>query len=158
MFTKRVWVAIVFLAVVLCGSVSANAQGTRSYDNLSDEILKYINEYRAEKGLGPLKNDPTVCKGAEVHSRDMATHRVPFGHDGFDERMAKITSLVSPANGWAENVAYGPLNAKEVVDMWLNSPGHKKNIEGNYNTCGIGIVRSNDGALYFTHIFVNKKK
>ena len=49
------------------------------------------------------------------------------------------------------------MNAKQVVNMWLNSDGHRKNIEGNYNLTGIGVVKGKDGALYFTQIFVNKK-
>ena len=31
-----------------------------------------------------------------------------------------------------ENVAAGQMTAREVVDGWLNSPGHKKNIEGRF--------------------------
>ena len=84
----------------------------------------------------------------------MATKKIPFGHDGFDARMKGITQQLKNATGWAENVAYGPNTAKDVVDMWLHSPGHKKNIEGNYNLTGIGIEKSADGETYYTQIFV----
>jgi uncharacterized protein YkwD len=157
MLKKSLLVACFVATVLTGGFFTANAQSAVQSDKMTTEILKYVNEYRAQHGLGPMTIDPAVCKGAEVHSRDMATHKVPFGHDGFDARMAQITAKVKPANGWAENVAAGPLNAKEVVDMWLHSPGHKKNIEGNYNVCGIGICKGDDGALYFTHIFINKE-
>lgn len=156
MFKKSFFAACVAI-VTMGGAFTASAQTAAQMDRMPAEILKCVNEYRAQKGLGPMTMEPIICKGAESHSRDMATHKVPFGHDGFDERMADITSKVKPANGWAENVAAGSLNSREVVDMWLNSPHHKKNIEGDYNTCGIGICRGTDGSLYFTHIFVNKK-
>ncbi|MGA1825447.1 MAG: CAP domain-containing protein [bacterium] len=44
--------------------------------------------------------------------------------------------------------------AGRVVERWLNSPGHKKNIEGNYNLTGIGVVQANNLTYYFTQIFV----
>jgi len=39
------------------------------------------------------------------------------------------------------------------VDGWLNSPGHKKNIEGNFTLTGIGYARDHKGNIYFTQIF-----
>jgi uncharacterized protein YkwD len=54
----------------------------------------------------------------------------------------------------AENVAYGNITAKEVVDNWLKSPGHRRNIEGKYTITGIGVAKSSDGTIFFTQIFV----
>jgi uncharacterized protein YkwD len=56
----------------------------------------------------------------------------------------------------AENVAYGQLSAKAVVDGWLKSAPHKKNIEGNYNLTGIGLAKDRKGVIYFTQIFLRK--
>ena len=86
----------------------------------------------------------------------MATKKIPFRHDGFDERMAAISRQLKNVSATAENVAYGANTAKDVVDMWLHSPGHKKNIEGNYNLTGLGIEKGTDGQLYYTQIFVYK--
>ena len=52
--------------------------------------------------------------------------------------------------------AMGILSAGEVVNMWLNSPGHKRNIEGNFTLTGIGIAEADNGYLYFTQIFLRK--
>jgi uncharacterized protein YkwD len=79
-----------------------------------------------------------------------------FGHDGFDNRIADIRKSAGFIRGAAENVAYGQLTAAQVVDGWLNSPGHKKNIEGDYNLTGIGTVQREDGVIYFTQIFIKK--
>ena len=49
---------------------------------------------------------------------------------------------------WGRNTAEG------VVKMWLNSQGHRENIEGDYNMTGIGISKSADGTPYFTEIFI----
>ena len=99
-----------------------------------------------------------ISKAAEAHTHNMAIKELPFGHDGYDERMDGISRQLKNVTANAENVAYGAKNAREVVDMWLHSPGHKKNIEGNYNLTGLGIEKGTDGQLYFTQIFVYKNQ
>lgn len=150
--------ATVFLAISICfRPVMAPAQHTGPYSNMAGEILHYVNDYRAKLGLAALTMIDVISKEAEGHSRNMATDKVPFSHDGFDDRAERIRRQIKPVNAWAENVAFGAETAKEVVDMWLHSPGHRKNIEGSYNLTGIGVAKSADGSLYFTQIFINKR-
>ena len=87
----------------------------------------------------------------------MATKRVPFGHAGFDQRIDALLDNIKGSDAAAENVAYGPKSAEDVVKMWLNSSGHRKNIEGNFNLTGIGIAQDKDGRPYCTQIFINRK-
>ena len=35
----------------------------------------------------------------------------------------------------------------------LYSPGHRKNMEGQFNLTGIGCARGKDGVFYFTQLF-----
>lgn len=86
----------------------------------------------------------------------MASGRVAFSHAGFDERSKKASKVLKGTKGnFAENVAYGSKTAKEVLKGWENSPGHRKNILGNYKYIGVGIAADKNGRLYFTQIFVN---
>lgn len=127
------------------------------YSTMEHNVFELINQHRAERHLKPLTWDDDIAKGAYKHSKDMAKGRVPFGHTGFDERVDRLMKDIPRSNAAAENVAYGAQTAEQVVDMWLNSPGHKKNIEGNFNMSGIGIEESKDGTLYFTQIFIHQK-
>jgi uncharacterized protein YkwD len=136
---------------------AAAQQKAGNFKDLSVEILKLVNKHRTGMGLGALQMNDIASVAAEKHSHNMATNKVPFGHDGFDARMAGLRKQIKPVYGWAENVAYGSDDAKEIVDMWLHSPGHKKNIEDNYNLTGIGIAKSADGSYYYTQIFLNKE-
>jgi len=146
------------IAAFFVGSPLAGAQQkSKGYNELAAEVLKYVNEHRATKGLAPLKMVEVISQAAEKHSRNMAGGRLPFGHDGFDERMNGLVKQLRPANSWAENVAYSNDDARDVVNMWLHSPGHKKNIEGKFNITGIGIAVSPGGDYYYTQIFVNKE-
>jgi uncharacterized protein YkwD len=147
------------VCVLLLQPLAAPAQKTsQSYTGLATGILRYVNEHRTGMGLAPLKMDPVIVQAAEKHSRNMATKKIPFGHEGFDKRMATLGKQLKSVYGWAENVLSGPQTAKEAVDAWLTSPVHKKNIEGDYNLTGMGIAKSAEGDLYYTEIFINKGK
>lgn len=123
---------------------------------IEKEILVLINEHRRSIGLSALTMMDEVTEQAIKHSREMANETVSFGHEGFDNRIANIRKKVGVIYAWAENVASGQTSAQQVVEDWLNSPGHKKNIEGNYNYTGIGVVTDKEGTTYFTQIFIQK--
>jgi uncharacterized protein YkwD len=120
---------------------------------MSADILRYVNEYRHSKHLPPLQANSFISSVALGHSRDMLSGKTPFGHDGFHQRIDLLRKRLGPIHVAAENVASGPMGAREVVDGWLHSPGHRRNIEGDFHLTGIGIARRSDGMIYFTQIF-----
>jgi uncharacterized protein YkwD len=121
-------------------------------DTMENEILQYVNEDRKQHNLTPLQMNSLESSLALKHSGDMATGKVKFGHEGFNSR-AKTIQKDLGATEVGENVASGNMTAREVVDGWLHSPGHKKNIEGDFTFTGIGYARDKKGDIYFTQIF-----
>jgi uncharacterized protein YkwD len=123
-------------------------------EGLTEEILKYTNEFRKSKGLQVLvmRNDLNAI--ARKHSEDMALGRNSFGHTGYDQRQLQIQKLIRPFHGMAENVAYGVANGQQVVSLWKNSSGHRRNLLGDYKYIGIGTARDRRGTIFFTQIFV----
>ena len=119
----------------------------------SADILRYVNEYRHKKGLAPLQANSFISSVALEHSRDMLYGKTPFGHEGLRDRIERISKRIGPVHIGAENVASGPMSAREVVDGWLHSPGHRRNIEGDFKLTGIGLAKRGDGVIYFTQIF-----
>ena len=143
------------VAFIGFGSSTVLAQGAQNnYATMKTGILDLVNKHRTGMGLRPLKMNEVIETAATKHSHNMATKKIPFGHEGFDARMKGITKQLNGGTGWAENVAMGAETAEQAVDMWLHSEGHKKNIEGDYNLTGIGIEKDKNGDLYFTQIFV----
>lgn len=142
-----------FITILSCGQTSNQ---TTEEENLQQSVLNYVNQYRKNRGLAPLQMVELISQEARKHSQNIATGKVAFGHDGFEERADRIMGQISMSNAIAENVAYGKFSAQEVVNRWIQSSGHKKNIEGKYNLTGIGIYRRVDGYIYFTQIFLNK--
>jgi uncharacterized protein YkwD len=134
----------------------AQTSTNNSIDSLEQAVYSQINDYRTSHGLSSLTLDPRISQQARNHSQDMASGQVPFGHDGFAQRIQAIGQVIS-LNAAAENVAYNQGYSDPVtqaVQGWLNSPGHLTNIQGQYNLTGIGVAKSASGAYYFTQIFV----
>jgi uncharacterized protein YkwD len=140
-----VLLTIRFLCVLLL------AQGPAS---MSADILRIVNQHRRSMGLSGLQANSFISSVALGHSRDMLTGRSPFGHDGFKDRINEIKARLGVIHVAAENVASGPMGAKEVVDGWLHSPGHRRNIEGDFRLTGIGVATAGNGMVYFTQIFI----
>lgn len=140
-------------------TVSQNNQNSISLSNLERTVYEQVNEFRKSKNLPPLKLNPTIVQQAREHSQAMASGKVPFSHQGFQERVNAIGNAVDYTSA-AENVAYneGYENpAQEAVQGWLKSPGHLKNIVGNFNLTGVGVARNSKGEYYFTQIFINSR-
>jgi uncharacterized protein YkwD len=136
--------------ILLIGLYSGN-RGS-NMENMESDILKYVNEDRISHGLSPLQMNPLESSLAAKHSHDMSVGKVKFGHDGFNAR-AKAIQKALGSTEVGENVAEGSMTAREVVDGWLHSPGHKKNIEGHFTLTGIGYASDKKGDTYFTQIF-----
>ncbi|TDX01117.1 CAP domain-containing protein [Dinghuibacter silviterrae] len=123
----------------------------------NEEILRYVNRFRADNGQPPLTMNNTMVETAAIHSDAMAKGTVPFGHDNFDLRFKYVSAKLGNIDAFAENVAMGVLDARQVVDGWIHSPKHRANMLGNYNLTGIAAVKAADGQIYFTQIFAHQR-
>ena len=113
-------------------------------ETMEDTYLRLINKVRAERGLPLLKLDSLLNQAALAWSTEMGKNIRHLSHAYFSERISKYY----PNTFAAENVAIA-FNTEKAVAMWLDSPGHLKNILGNYDICGIAVY--ND---YWTANFV----
>lgn len=160
-------IIIAIVAVLLIVSWLAYAQVTRSIqiknmefdDNLiaiENEIIVIMNNERVSRGLSPLiKHDETTYV-ARLKSYDMIktgyfSHNSPIY--GSPYKMMKSFDIEFTTAG--ENIAYGQRNAQDVMTAWMNSPGHRANIlSRNYTHIGVGVMKKDDGTLYFTQMFL----
>jgi uncharacterized protein YkwD len=147
---KQFWRAIIMACLF---PLLSSMQDGGNYDDMEKDILHYVNADRESKGLKPLKLNSFESSVASEHSKNMASGKTPFGHKGMDARIKKISKELGPLSQAGENVAVGQMTAREVVEGWLNSPGHKRNIEGDFTLTGIGYAKDKSGAIFFTEIF-----
>jgi uncharacterized protein YkwD len=114
-----------------------------------------INAHRARSGLPPLAFDNQLADLARRHSRDMASGAVEFGHGGFDARWKALEGR--RFRSFAENVATNNYSrdatVQRAVTGLLNSPPHRKNIDGQFSVTGVGVAVTPSGEWYFTQLF-----
>ena len=114
--------------------------GPQSHKEKEQELLRLMNQSRRQKGRKPLVIDPRLTRAAQAHSNSMYKHNY-FAHEGkdgsdFSKRMLREDY---PRCYSSENlaIAFSPSHANR---LWLNSPGHRKNLLGaRYTRVGIGI-------------------
>lgn len=107
-----------------------------------DQVVSLTNAARQQAGCGPLNVDASITAAAQAHASDMSArsyfeHTTPEGVT-FDQRI-RNAGYSQPG---AENIARGATTAESVVEMWMNSPGHRANIVNcALDTIGVGLDR-----------------
>jgi uncharacterized YkwD family protein len=128
-------------------------------DNLNDfesQVLQLTNAERSKQGLQALSGtDSELNRVARIKSHDMSSrnyfsHTSPTYGSPFD--MMKQFGIQYKSAG--ENIAKGQKTPAEVVNAWMNSPGHRQNILNNGFT-HIGIGYDSTGDLW-TQLFISK--
>ncbi|MCK9352315.1 MAG: CAP domain-containing protein [Candidatus Paceibacterota bacterium] len=108
-----------------------------------DEVLSWTNYYRAKEGLPLLARNSQLDAAALVKAKDMFArqyfeHVSPSGEDGAD----LITAAGYDYLLMGENLAEGNFSdAKDLVDAWMASPGHRANIlKPQFDEIGISAI------------------
>jgi uncharacterized protein YkwD len=121
----------------------------------TDEFMTLINDHRLTKGLTPLIHEDALAQIVKIHSENMAQGKVSFGHDGFTARCNEARDALNGGNWCGENVANGQKTPRLVFNAWLNSSGHKANIEKEKAThTGFSFAKNSNGSYYWTQIFL----
>lgn len=104
------------------------------------EVLRLVNEERAKNGLNPLKAIVTLdqaCLARANEATRVFAHNRPDG-SYFSTVFANYGLSFSTVG---ENLAAGQQTPKDVVDAWMNSPEHRKNIlKAEYEYMGVARV------------------
>ncbi|MGF1534872.1 MAG: CAP domain-containing protein [Elainellaceae cyanobacterium] len=122
---------------------------------LSQEVLELTNAFRAKNGLAPLSLNQDLTEAAQDHVQDMAEGDF-FSHTGLDE--STIVDRVQEAGYMpqtvGENIAAGQITAEEVVQAWIDSPGHRANLlNDQFTEIGIGyaFLENDTGSVNYNH-------
>lgn len=129
------------------------------YMGYYQEVLRLVNEIRAEAGVAPLTLDTTLCKAASMRALEMdysneMSHTRPNGKDCFS-----VLDFYSASFGTCgENIAAGQTSASSVVSGWKNSLGHYENmVNPSYTKLGVGYSATGVGdyGYYWCQLFSN---
>ncbi|ESU32699.1 hypothetical protein G3A_10170 [Bacillus sp. 17376] len=119
------------------------------------KVIDLTNEHRKKNGLPNLQPDTALSNVAQEKSNDMQaknyfSHTSPTYGSPFD----MMRDFGVSYNTAGENIAMGQRSAEEVVNAWMNSEGHRKNIlSPNYTHIGVGHTTQGN---YWTQMFIGK--
>jgi uncharacterized protein YkwD/stress response protein SCP2 len=118
-------------------------------------VTDLTNRERARAGLPPLAADPLLTTAAQAHSADMVardfySHTAPGGSRPWD----RAAAAGSTRRSIGENIACGQRSPAEVVEGWMNSPGHRANIlKPGFTHLGVGFAGGGRAGTYWTQLF-----
>lgn len=119
------------------------------------EVLSLVNAERAKAGVGALKMDASAERAANIRAKEIQqtfSHTRPNG-SGFN---TALTEAGVNFRAYGENIAYGQNSPQEVMQVWMNSAGHRANIlNGSFTSIGIGHTETGNGVDYWTQLFIN---
>ena len=123
--------------------------------SFEQEVIRLVNEIRAENGLPALTYNWELSRVARYKSQDMKDNRY-FSHTspvyGSPFRMMKGFGITYRTAG--ENIARGYATPQAVVNGWMNSSGHRANIlNASFTQIGVGYVAEGN---YWTQMFIGK--
>ncbi|MBQ1097175.1 TerD family protein [Streptomyces sp. b94] len=119
------------------------------------EVVELTNRERIRAGLPALTVDARLTHAAQAHSADMVardfySHTDPNG--GKPQDRAAAAGATRRTVG--ENIACGQRSPADVVEGWMNSPGHRANIlRGDFTHTGIGLAGGGRAGTYWTQLF-----
>jgi uncharacterized protein YkwD len=123
------------LWVVATPAGATSQRPTTALSSLEQGVLADINALRREHKLAPLRLSASLSAAARQHSNEMAA-RGYFSHSSangssFDRRIARYYPMGS-SRYWSvgENLLWSSpdVDAGGALDMWWNSPEHRKNM------------------------------
>jgi uncharacterized protein YkwD len=143
-------------AALLPGTARTAAEAPAVLNVLEAGVLTELNNVRVEHGLKPLKPNAQLGAAATQHSTQMLArgyfaHESPDG-SAFWKRIREY--YPQPSYGtWAvgENLIWSApsLDPKKAVELWMASPGHRKNIlAANWREIGIGAVTATGAGTF----------
>ena len=128
---------------------------TYDYNDTETKLVTLINDYRVSQGLNALQVVNHISYKSQEHNEYMIDNNV-VNHDYFEQRSNNIIHVLG-AERVGENIAYNYVTAESAMQAWLNSPGHKANILGDYTHFGISVtVNPETGRKYYTNMFMKK--
>lgn len=121
------------------------------------EIIKLTNEFREENGVPALRYVSEVDEPAKIRAEEASelwSHTRP---DGTKYNTVFKECGLEKYNQNGENLfmaTYTP-TAKEIVDAWIASPGHRENLlREQFTGLSIGIYKASNGEYFCSQLFI----
>lgn len=120
------------------------------------QLVRLINQERANQGLRPVTVDQRLTKAARKHTQLMMEHEA-LAHRFAGEPTLEVRFADEnlPSDRQAENIGFSN-DVRSAHNGLMNSPPHRATIlDSNYNVVGVAVMRSGDH-VYVTEDFAHR--
>lgn len=131
------------LTTVVAFGMASPAASAGAYEN---EALALLNQARASAGLDPVTMHPDLVDDALAWSLHMEA----------EQQLSHNPNLAAVTGDWdklGENVGLGT-GIAALQQAFMDSPGHRANILGDYDYVGIAVVEETSSKLWITVVFM----
>lgn len=128
-----------------------------NFRQIEKEVVVEVNKFRKQNNLATLTVNKLLISTAKKKGEYLVSHNLFEHHPNnisldewfdeyFDSKIAKDTNGMTAGGG--ENLAQGFKSAKEVVDAWIASEGHRENmLNDHFNEIGVFVGVDKDGHM-----------
>lgn len=153
---RQVFLALVFVVAAAC--MTEDAYAAQPYEKISNtnewKVLKIVNKERVAQGLHPLGIFASLQKAADVRAEEIVdcfAHTRPDGTACFTAIKEQGINYMCAG----ENIAAGYTSPADVMNGWMNSPGHRINILGSdYDHIGVGYCTGGSYGRNWVQVFI----
>ena len=118
------------------------------------ELLNLANAERAAQGVATLSPDPRLDEAAQTQAcrmadRERLSHRGSW-FAGLGRRLRRVDYPYATA---VENIGEGQISAPQIIQGWMDSPGHRQNmLARDAREAGFGVARAENGRLHWSMV------
>lgn len=136
-FYKKVCFTLLAFSLFFCEAAAVQARSPVGICSDQEwEVLKLVNKERLNKKLAPLSVMGNLQAVSDVRAAELSKE---FSHIRPDGSSCFTILQGIGYNSAGENIAAGYSSSAEVMEGWMNSPGHKANIlSSKFTHLGVG--------------------
>ncbi|HEV2846444.1 MAG TPA: CAP domain-containing protein [Thermoanaerobaculia bacterium] len=141
---------VVIFAEPMAEYIARETMDLRDLQQVRKQIVAAVNSARRKAGVPPVTANTDLDEAAQRHAEDMLARNF-FAHESPSGTTVRERARTAGYH-WrtiGENIAEGQLSVAEVMETWMQSPGHRRNIlEKDFKELGVGLAMGPSGGTH----------
>ena len=156
-FRLAIFICIVGVCSPPAPSAALSGSGAARTASVAADVINRTNIERTHHHRAALNANAYLMRAAQLQADQMA-QAGRMAHVLADARYPRLEDRIAATEyRWhaiGENVAFGQASAAKVLDSWMHSSGHRKNILNSaFTEMGVGYAVDRTGRPYYVQVF-----
>lgn len=139
--------------IIQANAETINGIDKQQYEDLTNQMLNLLNEYRTANGLEPVKSSPLMMEMAQQRAKEQEETGLSHMRPDNSVCFTIFHDYDVYCYTYGENASMGRSTPEATMEGWKQSQGHNENmLEKDFTHVGIGITYYN-GTYYWIQLF-----